>query len=433
VVRVPAVARRVGWGLADQALSSGTNFALAVLIARAVTKQEFGAFGVAFTVYLLVQGLTRAVTSEPLLVRHSETDDGRVAAGRSSTGAALVVGAVAGALVVTGGLSIGGLVGRALVPLGLFLPALMAQDALRFVLIADRRPRAAAANDLVWAVAQLAAVGVLVSADRHDVALLVGAWGASATVATLYGVTQLGGWPRPRGAVRWWRSQRDLAPAFVGEFAARSGARQLTMYVLGFTGGLAALAAIRGAQVLFGPVQVALLSVNLLAVPELVRLRGRAPHRLPLATRALSLCLATAALGCGLLALAVPDGVGTWLLGATWADTRPVLLPQAALLAALGATSGALAGLRALGAADRSFRARLLIVPLSVAGGVVGSLVGGARGANWGLAAANAMGAAVFWWQFERAWAAAAVTRLEQDRPAVDAGRIVTRTGTVGA
>ena len=68
------VARRASWSFGDQALSSLTNFALAVVVARAVTAEEFGAFGLAFSAYLLVLGLVRAVTAEPLLVRASHVE-----------------------------------------------------------------------------------------------------------------------------------------------------------------------------------------------------------------------------------------------------------------------------------------------------------------------------------------------------------------------
>ena len=53
--------RRLGWGLADQSLSSLTNFALAVLVARQVSTAGLGAFGLAFTTYTITLGATRAL------------------------------------------------------------------------------------------------------------------------------------------------------------------------------------------------------------------------------------------------------------------------------------------------------------------------------------------------------------------------------------
>jgi hypothetical protein len=71
--------------------------------------------------------------------------------------------------------------------------------------------------------------------------------------------------------------------------------------------------------------------------------------------------------------------------------------------AAAGAITGAAIGLRALVAAGRSLRARLLVSLLQLAGAIGGAAAGGARGAAWGLAIAGFLGAAVFWRQFDKA------------------------------
>ena len=86
--------RRLHWGFADQVLSSATNFALSVAVARQVDPRGFGAFGVAMTAYILATGLSRAVVSEPLLVVFSATgDDDRRRGFADATGTALVLGA----------------------------------------------------------------------------------------------------------------------------------------------------------------------------------------------------------------------------------------------------------------------------------------------------------------------------------------------------
>ena len=76
--------RRLGWGLADQSLSSLTNFALAVLVARSVSIAALGAFGLAFTTYTVTLNATRALCSEPLTVRYSATDEAEWREGASA-------------------------------------------------------------------------------------------------------------------------------------------------------------------------------------------------------------------------------------------------------------------------------------------------------------------------------------------------------------
>ena len=46
-----AVLRRFGWGMGDQALSSLTNFAVGIAVARSVSASAFGAFALAFSFY----------------------------------------------------------------------------------------------------------------------------------------------------------------------------------------------------------------------------------------------------------------------------------------------------------------------------------------------------------------------------------------------
>lgn len=453
------MARRTGWGLGDQALSSLTNFALSVAVARVVTADAFGAFGLAITVYTLCIGLVRALTSEPLLVRYSTahlgpspgpTDDvdlagdaddpGPTDTGTTGTaapslhhgaaqaaGMAVVTGVVTGvACVVFGALS-GGLVAEAMIPLGLLLPALLLQDTWRYAFFAGARPARATANDLVWTIAQLVLAGAVILTGHADVTALVLAWGLAAACAAAVGCIQTGVVPRVGASWRWARAHGDLIPGFVGEFVARNGARQLTVFGLAVIGGLGALAAMRGAQVLFGPLNVLLLSVGLVAIPEAVRIRARHPARLRPAVYGLSGGLAAIALAAGVAALAIPDSLGTALLGDSWASTRPVLIPQAVYMASVGATSGYLTGLRALAAATDSLAARVVIVPLSLAGGIVGALVGDATGAVTGLAVSNWIGVAVWHRQFSRA-----LRRSTTDRAGEGATSALTGEATTG-
>ena len=61
--------KRVGWGLGDQALSSMTNFAVGILVARSVSVADFGAYALAFSAYCFILGISRALATEPFAVR----------------------------------------------------------------------------------------------------------------------------------------------------------------------------------------------------------------------------------------------------------------------------------------------------------------------------------------------------------------------------
>jgi len=405
------VIQRAGWSFADQALNSGTNFALSVVIARNVGAAEFGAFGLVFSCYLLAVGFTRAVAGEPLLVRASVGHaDMRHQLATASTGTALVIGLLGSAACVVGGIATSGPTHVALLAFALLLPGLLVQDTLRHVSFAAGRPRDAFANDAVWGAAQLIGVVALFRTGHVGLASLTVAWGLGATAAAVWALAAHRLLPAPTQARPWLRRQRDLVPAFVGEFATRNASTRLVVFVVAATAGLDAVAGMRAAQVITGPATVLLLGAGLVTVPEAVRLHERNPELLPQLARRLTIGFGLGALAIGATPLLLSDEAGTALLGASWEQAKPVLLPQALLLAAMGATTGWATGLRALGAARSSLGARLVIAPIGLGAGAIGAVVDGAAGAVYGLAAVYLLGVAVWRRQFVAAAASSATT-----------------------
>ena len=78
--RVGAVPRRrsqrpaSGWGVADQAVSSLTNSAVSIYVARVLGAAQFGAFSLAYVTYGFMLNGSRGLATDPLLVRFSGTD-----------------------------------------------------------------------------------------------------------------------------------------------------------------------------------------------------------------------------------------------------------------------------------------------------------------------------------------------------------------------
>ena len=115
--------------MADQAASSLSNVLVAILVARSVGAESFGAFGLATVVYGLVLGLVRALVGEPFLGRHS-SDPPEVRRGLvpELVGVTLMVALLGSLVVAVVGLGVGGLAGSALTALALILPLVMVQD-----------------------------------------------------------------------------------------------------------------------------------------------------------------------------------------------------------------------------------------------------------------------------------------------------------------
>ena len=87
--------RRLSWGVADQAVSSLTNFAIVIFIAHSLGAVQFGAFSLAYVTYWFVLSASRGLATDPLLVRFSATNPPvwREAVA-SCTGTATLVGCV---------------------------------------------------------------------------------------------------------------------------------------------------------------------------------------------------------------------------------------------------------------------------------------------------------------------------------------------------
>src|SRR6185369_5510064 len=101
VVAVPrrAIAARMSWGLADQAVSSLTNFAVGLAVARALGAVDFGIFALAWATFSAALNFSRGLGSDPLVVRFSGAAPAQWrSALTEATGTAAVVGVGSGLL-----------------------------------------------------------------------------------------------------------------------------------------------------------------------------------------------------------------------------------------------------------------------------------------------------------------------------------------------
>lgn len=394
------------WGIGDQALSSVTNFAISLFAARTLQVDEFGGFSIVFVTYTVALGLHRALASDPLVIRYAGAGSVRQREGIAvASGVALLVGIVAGLLCIVVSFAFEQRLADGLRALALTLPGLLLQDLWRFAFFASRRGGFAFLNDLIWAVALSAGLAVAAVAGNVTTAGLIGVWGGAGTLAALAGAFQAGVRLRPGRALQWWREQRDLAGRFLAEFFANFGAQQLTVYGIGTVLGLSAVGALRGAQLLLGPLNVPLMASGLVGIPEGVRLLGGGSERLRRLSLTISLGLLMLVLGWGALLFLMPEAVGLSLLRANWQPARAVLLPIMLGFAGSGVSTGAVSGLRALAAARRSVRVSAVISVCTFTMMIGAGLAGGLEATAWAYAVVRWFGAGLWWQQY---WAALA-------------------------
>ena len=386
-------------------MSSLTNSAISIYAARTLGAADFGAFSLAYVTYSFALNASRGLGSDPLMVRFSgaELPVWRRAVSHCS-GTAAVVGIVAALAVLGAAAALSGTARLAFLALGLTLPGLLLQDSWRYAFFAIGRGSRAFLNDLVWAAALVPALLFLRSTGRENVFWLVFAWGAAGTLAALVGPFQARVIPRLHKAREWVSEHRDLGPRYLAENTANSGAAQLRIYGIGIIVSLSAVGYIQASSTLMGPFMVIFMGLSLVTVPEAARVLRQSPQHLRLFCFLVGCALALIGFAWGVaLIVALPRGLGSWLLGPIWRPAFPLVLPVSIGLAGACMTAGASAGLRALGQSRRSLRAQVIASVIYVAAGLVGGVIDGAYGSVVGTAIAIWIGTLMWWWQLHTA------------------------------
>jgi O-antigen/teichoic acid export membrane protein len=393
--------RRLGWGVADQGMSSISNFAVNIYVARTLGAVEYGAFALAYVTYSFLLNASRGLATDPLLVRFSGTPlpTWRRAVA-NCTGTAMMVGLCAGVCVLGAAELLNGTARLAFLALGLTLPGLMLQDCWRYSFFALGRGSHAFLNDTIWTVTLLPALVLLRKTGYANVFWFVLAWGVAAAVAAAVGPLQAGVMPRLPRMWDWVSRHRDLGPRYLAEGTANGASTQLRNYGLGALLGLAAVGYVQAAATLMGPFMVIFFGMGLVTLPEAARILRRSPRHLPLFCMLVSAGLALAGLLWGIVLLvAMPRGLGHLMLGHLWRPTYPLVLPSTIAIMGGCVQAGAGTGLHALGVAQRSLRAMILSSALYIACAMAGAVADGVMGAMIGAAVASWLGALVFWRQ----------------------------------
>ena len=393
--------RRLSWGVADQGMSSLSNFAVNIYIARTLGAVQYGAFALAYVTCGFALNASRGLATDPLLVRFSGTDipTWRRAITRC-TGTALTVGLTTGAIILSIAALLSGTTRMAFLALGLTLPGLTLQDSWRYSFFALGRGGQAFLNDTVWLVVLIPILVLLRKTGHANVFWFIFAWGAAAAVAAAIGHLQARTAPRLSGAWEWLYRHRDLGPRYMAEGTASSAGGQLFNYGVGVILGLAAVGYVQAANTLMGPFMVVYFGMGLVALPEAARILRRSPRRLPLFCLLLGGGLAILALAWGVILLvALPRGLGHLMLGNIWKPTYPLVLPTTIAVIGSCLRTGAGTGLHALAAARQSLRVMLIATTAAVVLGIAGAAAGGAVWAMTGFAAGPWVGVFITWRQ----------------------------------
>jgi hypothetical protein len=389
-------------GLIDQALYSGTNVLLAVLVAHSVDAENFGAFSLAYILFILVVGSCRSFSGGALLIRFGgRSQDAVRLAGARAISAAALIGLGLGAACVLAGVAAGGIHMGPLLWLGVTLPFLLGQDAIRSTFFAMERPGRAALNDGVWAGLQLLAIAyVLLTFEDPSATPFVAAWCLAGTAAGLFGLVQLRLAPSMIRLDGWFGEISDLGTPLLFEYLLAAGPGHLLYLLTPVVAGTAALGIIRGAYVFFGPLNVLHEASNMLFVPT-ARRAGSLTAIKRIATRVAVVMAAIAAVWTLIIGL-LPDVLGELAIDEIWSDTSVVVWILGVSLIAEALIAGIGIGLRTVERPVELVRARAAAGPFIVVIGLTAGAAWGAPGLAIGLAVGYTLTAVLAWLALHR-------------------------------
>ena len=392
--------RRAVAAVADQAVSSVGNAALTILAARALSGQDFGQYALVLGVYQLLVVVGQSLVGEPLLVLSGSADaasDRRPV--RGGIGASLALGLVATAVL----LPVGVLTGvSSFWALGVLLPGLLVQDALRYVAFDRRWPSVALASDSAWVFLQLLATVVVLTSVRPTAAALLLAWGVPVYGAVLVAAVPLRTGPSLRQVPGWLRATRHLGGRFLVESGVSNGVFQVSLLITGGLAGVTQAGRLRLVQTLFGPIHIMVSGTRAYGLPEMSRTVAVGASVRPLALR-VSAVLGCAAAGWTCALLLVPDGLARDVIGPSWPELT-------ALIALLGlhktlesAGVGPYLVHRARLLASWTLRVRLGASVVATVGTVGFSWFWGAAGAAAAAVLGSTVAVSLWWWRYLRA------------------------------
>jgi O-antigen/teichoic acid export membrane protein len=379
--------RRTGilWGLADQSISSVTNFALAVLAGRRLGPGDLGIVSIGFSAYVIALVFFRALVTDPAIVFGSARVKDRDLSVRSSITVTLAAGSGIALTLGLLGLMLNGIVWQGLWLFAPWMVPALLQDYWRFALFSSGRRGSAVLNDGLWMVVMFLTLPFAWRSGEPWA--IVSAWGLGATFASLLGFIQMRAIPGRLGvSVKWWRREAIRLGRWLAlETAFLALGSQGAVFLLALFLSADALGGLRAVQSIFAPITLIAPAIALPGLPALTLALRHSPEH----ARALARRLSFAA--CGLTGLYVaafliaPGRLLGLVYGRGFSKFADLVVPVAIGQAAHAAAAGYILLLKATshGRILATARGAGAAIALGLAGFLAGRI--GVVAAAWGL------------------------------------------------
>ncbi|MGY1719463.1 MULTISPECIES: hypothetical protein [unclassified Blastococcus] len=381
-----------GLTVADQAISSASNMLLSVAIASGVSASVFGEFAIIYSIYWLLLGGTRAAVLDPLLITQRNVLKGAPVhlVAVASAAAVGAIGIPVGLLLLATPLDV------AWVVFFLGLPALLVQDALRYVGFFEQRPGRAVLLDGVWLVVMIVATVLALTDVISGTAVVLGLWILGALLADVIGLVAFRLRREPLHLRARLRAMWPVSGPLLGDFALSSGSGQLTIFVLPLVASTALLGSLKAAQVANGPLNITVAAASVICLPMVASAVESDRNRALRIGRFASLALAGVAVVYGTVLVLLPQGVGQALFGESWGSGWLVAAVSVQMVL-FGITHGALLAMRGSRNTGAALKVRIAVAPIAVLLPVALTAVWGRTGLMAGLVIAAATMSLVSW------------------------------------
>ena len=261
-------ARSVGLITVSQTFSALSNFLIVMALGRYGGIRMVGEYSLAFVTYTAFLGVQRAAVTNPLMARALGSTGPAAEEASLAVMSSLCLGLGTSVVLVVVGSGLGI---APLAMLGLVLPGVLVEDALRFVAFRSGRHVVAVVIDGLWVVGSAGSVLVLRAHAGSARAVLL--WGLAGSLAAVVGMVYLRVRPRPLpAACRWWRAYlwRSGRWLILDAFLYNV---DIQVQAFGFTAaaGIEAFGRLQVAQSLVGVAAFVTTGVNVVALSYLAR------------------------------------------------------------------------------------------------------------------------------------------------------------------
>lgn len=388
-------------GVCDQGLISVGNLTFSILIAREFDKSTFSHFSVLFLIYVVLVGLQKSLISDPLMIHFSKNKNNSFISNSLSGSLlfCLVVSIATGIVSVFVTSDASGYVKV----FALSIPFICMQDSLRYCLFSQDRHGVVLFSDVLLLTGLLASIAMsltqfqsLESGTRLQ-AVLAG-WGVASAVSALVMSRFTGASPGLSALRKWLSGPAALGSRFALDYLSYTLTQQGVIFAVGALGSVTAVGAIRGAQVLLGPVGV--LATGL-STAVLLYLSPRHGDRwaIKITCAAFGVLLLVISASIGLATFLTPAWIGIKILGETWASASAIapFIGLAYGLNSLGLAASL--GLRVREQPGKGLKVRAITLPLTILVIPIAVYAGGLKGAVTALVLTSLISSCL-WWRF---------------------------------